>query len=72
MKGGWKGGGVLKFDTCLRILLFLNNRSVVHFCGWWGVGVKKLVIFGGSNKWMTPKNRKTSYHVFCFEIYCSS
>ena len=28
-------GGVLKFVTCLRVLLFLNNRSV-HFCGWWG------------------------------------
>ena len=32
-----KGGGrVLKFVTCLGILLFLNNRSIVHFCGWWG------------------------------------
>ena len=30
------GGGVLKFATCLRILLFLNNRYIVHFCGWWG------------------------------------
>ena len=29
------GGGVLKFVTCLWILLFLNNRSIVHFCGWW-------------------------------------
>ena len=50
-----KGGGrVLKFVTCLRILLFLNNRSVVHFCGWWGSGVKKLAIFCGRHKWMTP------------------
>ena len=28
-------GGVLKFVTCLSILLFLNNRSIVHFCGCW-------------------------------------
>ena len=27
-------GGVLTFVTCLRILLFLSNRSIVHFCGW--------------------------------------
>ena len=27
------GEGILKFVTCLRILLFLNNRSIVHFCG---------------------------------------
>ena len=31
-----RGGGVLKSVMCLRILLFLNNRSIVHFCGWWG------------------------------------
>ena len=31
------GGGVLKFVTCLQILLFLNNRSIVHFC--WFVDV---------------------------------
>ena len=35
------GGGVLKFFTCLRILLFLNNRSIVRYCGWWGVGGSK-------------------------------
>ena len=39
----WKGaGGVLKFVMCLQILLSLNNRSIVHFCGCWGRGVKKL------------------------------
>ena len=45
-EGGW--GEVLKFVTCLEILLFLNNlrnRSIVHFCGWVGGGVTKLVIF---------------------------
>ena len=32
MEGGWlHGGRVLKFLTCLQILLFLNKRSVVHF-----------------------------------------
>ena len=52
-----EGGGILKFVTCLRILLFLNNRSIVDFCGWrgYGGGVKKLVIFCGRHQWMTPK-----------------
>ena len=36
------GGGVLKFVTCLPTLLFLNNRSTVHFCGW--------VVCGRGNK----------------------
>ena len=30
---GRGGREVLKFVTCLHILLFLN-RSIVHFCGW--------------------------------------
>ena len=35
-----KGGEeVLKFVTCLWILLVLNNRSIVHFRKW-GVGQK--------------------------------
>ena len=42
MTSSRKGVGILKFVTCLRILLsfflffFLkkNSRSVVHFCGW--------------------------------------
>ena len=38
-KGGW---GVLKFATCLRILLFLNNRSIVHFWDGRGRGGQKL------------------------------
>ena len=25
---------VLNFATCLRILLFLNNSPIVHFCTW--------------------------------------
>ena len=30
--GGWGGGGgVLKFVTGLRIILLLNNRSIVQF-----------------------------------------
>ena len=53
-KKGKKGsGGFLKFVTCLRILLFLNNISIVHFCGCWWWGFKKLVIFCGSHKWTT-------------------
>ena len=30
--------GVLEFVAYLRVLLFLNNRSLVHFCGWGGGG----------------------------------
>ena len=25
-------------STCLQFLLFLNNRSIVHFCEWGWVG----------------------------------
>ena len=43
MEGGW--GEVMKFFSCLWILPFSNNRSVVHFgdgrCG----RVIKVVIF---------------------------
>ena len=40
-KGSWE---VLKFVTCLHVLLFINSKSIVHFCGWervdgWGVVV---------------------------------
>ena len=32
-----KGGEeILKFVTCLKILLILNNRSIVHFYEWEG------------------------------------
>ena len=27
-------GEILKFVTCLHIVLFLKSRSIVHFCGW--------------------------------------
>ena len=37
--------GVLKFVTCLQILLFLNNRSSVHFWGWRGWGSKSWLFF---------------------------
>ena len=32
-------GEVLEFVTCLQILLFLINKSIVHFCGWWVGGL---------------------------------
>ena len=38
---GGEGVGVLKFITYLQILLFLNSRTVVHFCRWRGVGDQK-------------------------------
>ena len=41
------GDWVLKFVTCLRILLFLNNTIwfIVRFCGWRGWEIAKLTIF---------------------------
>ena len=39
-----KGWGVLKFVICMEILLFINKRSIVHFCGWRVWGVTELVI----------------------------
>ena len=49
-------GGFLKFITCLRIVLVLNNRSIVHFCRWCGVrrGSKNWSLFCEHHKWMTP------------------
>ena len=51
-KGDW---GFLKFVTCLQIPFFLNNRSIVHFCGWWKWGDNLLVICCGHHKWVTSK-----------------
>ena len=45
---------VLKFVTCLQILLFLNKKSIVHFCRWRGGGAK-LVIFCDRHICRTPK-----------------
>ena len=41
---GRGGGGVLKFVTCLHILLFLNSIVFAHFCRWGCV-----VLFGHHN-----------------------
>ena len=54
------GGGILTFVTCLRILLFLNNRSNCSFLWMVGWGVKKLVIFCGRHKWMNPNREVLS------------
>ena len=59
MTFSWNGsGGVLKFVTCLQILFLKNQWSIVHFSGWRGWGVTKLVIFCGHHKYMTPKRFK--------------
>ena len=39
-RGGW--GGVLKFVTCLQILLLLSNRYINYFADCWGRGSKNL------------------------------
>ena len=49
-----EGGAVFKFVTCMWILLFLNNRSIVLFVNGGGRGVTKLAIFCGRDKYMTP------------------
>ena len=50
---------VLKFVSCLRILLFLNNIPIVNFCELGvGAGVKKLVIFCGCHNGMIPNVKK--------------
>ena len=37
---------VVKFVQCLQALLFLINRSIVHFCEWgWVQGSKKKLFF---------------------------
>ena len=46
------GGEELKLGTWLRILLFLNYRSV-NFFAWSGSGVTKFIIFCGRWKCMT-------------------
>ena len=38
------GGKILRFVKCLHILLFLNSRSIVHFCGWGCVGEWMVVV----------------------------
>ena len=67
---GAEGGGVLKFVRCFWILFFLNNTSIVHFCRWWwweGRRVKKLVIFSGRHKSVTP-NLKLSFELMLITI----
>ena len=52
-----RGGGVLKFVTCLQVLLFLDLFFTFADGGGGGgsgLGVIKLVIFCGSHKCMTP------------------
>ena len=57
----WKNhGGVLKFVTWLRILLFLNNGSTLHF------GVKKLVNFVDFIKY--DKDDEAHIILNCFEL----
>ena len=54
-----KGGvEVLKFVTCLWILLISNNRSFVHFCEW--CGSKDLPFFVDVN-YMIPNVKKVKF-----------
>lgn len=56
-EGGWGRG--LDIRHVFADSIFLSNRSVVYFCGWWRLGRgEKKVIFCGSHKLMTPKTTK--------------
>ena len=50
------GVGFLKFVTCLRILLFLNSRSIVYICRWRGGKIGKFL-------WMPQMNDPLHYIV---------
>ena len=57
---------VLKFVTCLGILLLLNNIPIVHFYEWWvDIGFKNLVTFCGRHNCMIPNVKKVA-NVFSF------
>ena len=63
MRSTQKGGKeVLKFVACLRILVFLHNISIVHFCewGWEGCYWSKKKICGRHNC-MIPNAEKVMY-----------
>ena len=53
MASTWKEGE--KLSRVCRFLLFLNKRSIVHFCRWRGLWVTQMVISCGRHKCMTPK-----------------
>ena len=40
-----KGDGGSRNFPRVRVLFFSNNRSIVHLCGWRGMGVTKLSFF---------------------------
>ena len=47
-----KRDGPWKF-TCLRMLLFLNNRFIAHFCKYGRWQIHKIVFFCGRHKYAT-------------------
>ena len=49
---------VLQLVLSLQILLFLNNRSIVQFCGWGIGGATELVILCGRGKYMTSNHKQ--------------
>lgn len=51
MEGWW---GSLENCNVFPDLIVFNNRSIAHFCAWWGYGVKKLFIFCERHEWMIP------------------
>ena len=59
---------MLKFVTCLRILLFLYNKSIVHFAGGGGLGVRNLFIFGGRHKGITSNFKNSQPKVFLEKV----
>ena len=58
---GW--GGLKIRHVFADFFLFLNKRSIVHFCKWRGLGVTQMVIFFERHKYLTHK---------CFKITTNS
>ena len=52
-KGGWEGFFLIWHVFADSIIL--NNRSIVHFAGWWKWERHWLVLFCGCHKWLTSK-----------------
>ena len=61
------GRDVLKICHEFADSFILNNRSIVHFCGWWNWEGHFLAIFCGCHKWVTSKTVIISTQKKCLE-----
>ena len=59
------GEGVLKIFQVFADSIILNNRFIVHFCGWWKWEGHLLAIFCRCHKWVTSKTIVISQKKHC-------